>query len=139
RERRSRRRPTSADESYGYGLDHVSRRTTQAEARLPAGATSLFATSRASRTAILAARVELVRALGVRRVARRRRLDRRYSALATDRSAEIAHAMWTEAAAALGADVRPLGAHILEFRLDGALARVSGQSTPFADPVSIRL
>jgi cyanophycin synthetase len=88
---------------------------------------------------VLAARIDLVRAVGVRRVARRRLLDRRYTAAATERAADVAHALWADAAAELGAEMRILGGRFYEFTLNGVTARVSGQSTPLADPVSIRL
>lgn len=47
--------------------------------------------------------------------------------------------MWADAASALGAEMSDLGSRFQELRLDGVSVRVSGQSTPFADPVSIRL
>lgn len=88
---------------------------------------------------VLTARIDLVRTVGVRRLARRRLLDRRYVSTATARAADVAHGLWKDAAEALGADMRVLGGNYYEFSLNGAVARVSGQSTPLADPVSIRL
>jgi cyanophycin synthetase len=93
----------------------------------------------APRIPLLAARIDLVRTVGVRRLARRRLLDRRFVRSASARAADVAHALWADAAAELGAELRPLGTRFYEFTLNGATARVSGQSTPLADPVSIRL
>jgi cyanophycin synthetase len=90
-------------------------------------------------SAVLRARVDLIRTVGIRRLARRRVHDRRFRALALDRSREVARSLWADAAHALGAEMRELGGGIYEFQLDDAIARVSAQSTPLADPVSIRV
>jgi cyanophycin synthetase len=91
------------------------------------------------RLVLLAARVDLVRAVGARRVWRRRRLDRRYNRISTDRSTEAARAMWLEAAELLGAETREPERGVFEILRAGRRIWVSGQSTPFANPVATRL
>jgi cyanophycin synthetase len=84
----------------------------------------------------LQARADLVRAVGLAHAFRRVRTDRRHRRILLDRAPRVEDEMWREAAAELGADVRELAPTILEFRLGKATARVRGQATPFADPVS---
>jgi D-alanine-D-alanine ligase-like ATP-grasp enzyme len=87
----------------------------------------------------LQARADLVRAVGLRHAWRRVRADHRHRRALLERAPRVAEQMWREAAAELGAEVRPLAPTLLEFSLDGATTRIRGQTTPLADPVSTEI
>jgi cyanophycin synthetase len=84
----------------------------------------------------LQARADLVRSIGLRHAWRRVRTDRRHRRILLERAPRVADEMWRDAAAELGAEVRELAPTLLEFRLDGRVARIRGQTTALADPVS---
>jgi cyanophycin synthetase len=87
----------------------------------------------------LAARLLLVRRLGLRHLHHRQRLRSNSRKLA-GRTALAAETMWRDAAAALGARVTRLTPTILEFELDGTVARIAHvQTTPLNDPVAHHL
>ncbi len=92
--------------------------------------------ARARQLSILAFRLDLLRELGPRYAARRALENITYRRLLVGRRARVPQQMWLEAARELGAEVRELAPTMLEFRLDGVVARVRGQTTPFADPIS---
>lgn len=85
---------------------------------------------------VLASRIDLGRSLGLRHVVRRVRANARHHASLPGRREQISAAMWRDAAAELGADVRELEPLLFEFRLGSARSRIRGQTTPYADPVS---
>jgi cyanophycin synthetase len=90
----------------------------------------------ARRVYSLRARIDLVRRVGPSHAWRRRGADRRLERALVDRGPRVAEAMWREAAAKLGAEVREVAPTVLEFRLNGSVTRVRGQATPLADWVS---
>jgi D-alanine-D-alanine ligase-like ATP-grasp enzyme len=85
---------------------------------------------------MLAFRLDLLRALGVRHSARRLLANTRHRRALGARGERVTDQMWREAARELGAEVRELAPSLLEFRLGRATARVRGQITPLVDPVS---
>jgi cyanophycin synthetase len=95
--------------------------------------------TRAPSRFVVSARLDVLRAIGPRAALRRRLANRRYARALQEKTVRAVDEMWTEAAAELGADVVRLTDSLFEFRLGPARARVSGQQTPLADPVSSRL
>ena len=88
------------------------------------------------RTGAFKVQASLARSLGVARAARQRRLGKQITRLASERREMLVRSMWTTAAAAVGAEIEEIAAHMFEVRRNGAVVRVLGQRTPFADPVS---
>lgn len=88
---------------------------------------------------VLESRLDLLRAVGVTHMMRRRVANGRHRAALLSRKGVVAETMWREAAAAIGAEVRQLAPTLLEFRLEGAVTRVRGQTTPFADQVAVHI
>jgi cyanophycin synthetase len=77
----------------------------------------------------VATRVDLLRSTGPRHAWRRWERDRALRRLSVARRADLARALWTEAAAELGATVTETGPGRLEIRRDGAAVTVRGQDT----------
>lgn len=88
---------------------------------------------------VFESRLDLLRSVGVRHMVRRRAANRRHKAALRQRKELVGDTMWRQAAAELGAEVRELAPKLLEFRLGDTVTYVHGQTTPFADRVSIRV
>jgi len=63
-------------------------------------------------------------------------MGRAMTELAGKRRDALVRTMWTNAAAAVGAEIEEISARLFEVRRNGSVARVFGVKTPFADPVS---
>lgn len=84
-------------------------------------------------------RGSLAAQLGVPHSYRRWRATRFLDTHATRRRNAFSKAMWTEAAASVGAAMTELAPELWEVRRDLAVAHIVGQRTPFANPVAIEL
>ena len=87
----------------------------------------------------LAARLDLLRAVGFRHMWRRRHAGKRFDDLLEEHSERVIAEMWREGADAIGASMALLSPTLFEFRQGQAVARISLSTTPFHDLVSIRL
>jgi cyanophycin synthetase len=81
--------------------------------------------------------VRLARALGARHAFRRWRNDRRYADQRPARIAGATRAIWTEAAAVVGAELDEVSPNVFEFRMNGVTTRVLGQRTSLSTPECI--
>lgn len=85
---------------------------------------------------LLAFRLDLLQALGLRHGARRLLTNARHRRALTNLRGQVANEIWREAGDELGAQVRELAPALLEFRLGARIARVRGQTTPLVNPVA---
>jgi D-alanine-D-alanine ligase-like ATP-grasp enzyme len=89
------------------------------------------------RARLAQAYVRIAATLGIRHAFRRWRNDQAYLRQRPERLAQLTRAIWTEAAAAVGARVEEILPGNFEFRLDSDVAHVRGQWTPLSTPGSI--
>jgi cyanophycin synthetase len=82
----------------------------------------------------VATRLDLAQSTGPVHAFRSWRRDRRLARLTPGRRRRIARALWTQAAAELGAEVVDIAPNQLEIRLGEAVTRVRGQTVPLNDP-----
>jgi D-alanine-D-alanine ligase-like ATP-grasp enzyme len=87
----------------------------------------------------VATRVDLLRSTGPRHAWRRWQCDRALRRVAPARSAEVVRALWTEAAAELGATVTERGGGRLEIRRGHAVVTVAGQDASLNAPAAVAL
>jgi D-alanine-D-alanine ligase-like ATP-grasp enzyme len=85
----------------------------------------------------LAARMFILRSVGLRHVVHKRRVRAFHARVGGRLDAE--ERMWLEAAAEVGAELHALAGGFFEFRRGDKVARVSHQTTPFTDAVSSAL
>lgn len=86
-----------------------------------------------------AARLDLLRDVGLRVAVRQRRANRRHQKSLGEEAELVAMQMWREAAEEVGAEVNVVTETLLELRLGPSRAYVSRQTTPLADPISSEL
>ena len=85
----------------------------------------------------LAARLQILREVGIPHLVRERRLRARYARATAELTPGVFEAMWRDAATELGAEMRRLTPGMLEFRLGAATAHVGNlMTTRFADRLS---
>ena len=107
------------------------------EARAVARMTDVFGVA-GTRGRTVGSWLDLARSMGVAATARRLR-GGRGAVLDPEVRNAVYGAIWREAAARVGADVRDLGSGFLEIGRDGAAAKVWQQFVPLDDPITLRL